>query len=299
MSPARIRLAGAPITWGVCEVPGWGHQIAPERVLREMAELGLTATEAGPDGFLPSDPAQMARQLAEHGLSLVGAFIPVVLHDAGRWAPERDEAVRRIGHIAAAGGDVAVLAAATGSEGYERSADLDDTQWAHLAAAVDELREAADREGVLLTLHPHYGTVVETAGQVDRFLRESDVALCIDTGHLMVGGADPVDVARTAGARVRHVHLKDVDSNVAGRVRRGELTYHDAVSRGLYRPLGQGDLDIRSFFEVLDANGFSGWVVLEQDTVLSEEPPDHEGPCEAAEVSLRHLEGVIGITAGH
>ena len=82
-------------------------------------------------------------------------------------------------------------------------------------------------------------------------------------------------------------------------MRRGELTYHDAVSRGLYRPLGQGDLDIRSFFEVLDANGFSGWVVLEQDTVLSEEPPDHEGPCEAAEVSLRHLEGVIGITAGH
>jgi len=115
----------------------------------------------------------------------------------------------------------------------------------------------------------------------------------------MVGGADPIAVARAAGTRVRHVHLKDVDSTVATRVRQRELGYHEAVGRGLYRPLGQGDLDIPTLFEVLDANGFSGWVVLEQDTVLSEEPPDNEGPYEAAGASLRHLEGVIGIDAGH
>jgi inosose dehydratase len=299
VSRARIRIAGAPITWGVCEVPGWGHQMAPKRVLAEMAELGITATEAGPDGFLPDDPAGLAHRLQEHGLKLVGAFIPVVLHDAARWPGEREEAARRIRLIAAAGGEVAVLAAATGTEGYERSADLDDEQWAHLAKAVAELGATADSEGVLLTMHPHYGTVIETAEQVDRFLRESDAALCLDTGHLMVGGADPVAVAKAAGTRVRHVHLKDVDSDVARRVRRGELGYHEAVGQGLYRPLGRGDLDIRALFEVLDANGFSGWVVLEQDTVLSEEPHENEGPYEAAEASLRYLEGVIGTTADH
>lgn len=299
MSPAQVRLAGAPITWGVCEVPGWGHQMTPERVLREMADLGLTATEAGPDGFLPDDPADMSRLLHDHHLQLVGAFIPVVLHDAGRWPAEREEAIRRIRLIAAAGGEVAVIAAATGTEGYERTTDLSDPEWAHLAMTITELQEVADAEGLLLTLHPHYGTVVETADQVDRFLRESCAAICLDTGHLMVGGADPIAVARAAGTRVRHVHLKDVDSTVATRVRRRELGYHEAVGRGLYRPLGQGDLDIPTLFEVLDANGFSGWVVLEQDTVLSEEPPDNEGPYEAAGASLRHLEGVIGIDAGH
>src|SRR5690606_9291989 len=143
VSRARIRIAGAPITWGVCEVPGWGHQMAPKRVLAEMAELGITATEAGPDGFLPDDPAELAHRLQEHGLKLVGAFIPVVLHDAARWPGEREEAARRIRLIAAAGGEVAVLAAATGTEGYERSADLDDEQWAHLAKAVAELGATA------------------------------------------------------------------------------------------------------------------------------------------------------------
>src|SRR5690606_29964198 len=106
MRTASLRLAGAPITWGVCEVPGWGHQMSPERVLSEMARLGLAATEAGPDGFLPDDPTELRSILGRHGLALVGAFIPVVLHDHERWERERDQAWRRIRTIAAAGGQV-------------------------------------------------------------------------------------------------------------------------------------------------------------------------------------------------
>ena len=77
----RPRVAGAPISWGVCEVPDWGYQMEPERVLSEAAALGLAAVEAGPDGFLPSEPEEMARLLSGHGLELVGGFVPVVLHD--------------------------------------------------------------------------------------------------------------------------------------------------------------------------------------------------------------------------
>ena len=54
--PLRPVAGHAPISWGVCEVPGWGYQLPAERVLREMHEVGLTATEFGPDGFLPPDP---------------------------------------------------------------------------------------------------------------------------------------------------------------------------------------------------------------------------------------------------
>jgi inosose dehydratase len=56
------KIAGAPISWGVCEVPGWGYQLGPDRVLTEMREVGLTATELGPEGFLPSQPQAMARR---------------------------------------------------------------------------------------------------------------------------------------------------------------------------------------------------------------------------------------------
>ena len=77
-----LRIAGAPISWGVCEAPGWGHQMDPERVLGEVAELGLPAVEAGPDGFLPREPAEALRLLSEHGVRLVGGFVPVVVHRA-------------------------------------------------------------------------------------------------------------------------------------------------------------------------------------------------------------------------
>ena len=48
-----MKIAGAPISWGVCEVPNWGYQMTPERVLTEMKQIGLTATEFGPQGWLP------------------------------------------------------------------------------------------------------------------------------------------------------------------------------------------------------------------------------------------------------
>ena len=84
-APSLERLAGAPISWGVCEVPGWGIELPPERVLAEMRSLGLRATEAGPDGYLPSDPAALEELLARHELRLVGGFLPVVLHERSAW----------------------------------------------------------------------------------------------------------------------------------------------------------------------------------------------------------------------
>src|SRR3954462_13476372 len=75
-----FRIAGAPISWGVCEVPGWGHQLGPDRVLTEMREVGLLATELGPEGFLPSEPDAMASVLAQQGLRAVGGFTPLLLH---------------------------------------------------------------------------------------------------------------------------------------------------------------------------------------------------------------------------
>ena len=78
----EARIAGAPISWGVCEVPGWGYQLGPDRVLAEMGQVGLTATELGPDGFLPAQPDAMTRVLDHHGLRAVGGFTPLLLHVA-------------------------------------------------------------------------------------------------------------------------------------------------------------------------------------------------------------------------
>lgn len=270
------RVAGAPISWGVCEVPGWGHQLGPDRVLREMRDAGLAATEFGPDGFLPAEPEQKATLLAGYGLAAVGGFVPVVLHD-----PDHDPVAGITDALAgftAAGATTLVLAADTGATGYDQRVELDDAAWRRLLARLDRIQEVAGERGVTATLHPHVGTVVERADDVARVLAGSTIPLCLDTGHLMVGGTDPAELAARVPDRIAHTHLKDVDAELADRVRGGDIAYSAAVAEGMYRPLGAGDAGIAAIIGSLEAAGYTGWYVLEQDTVLAQAPPAGAGP---------------------
>jgi inosose dehydratase len=283
-----VRVAGAPISWGVCEVPGWGHQMAPWRVLAEMRDAGLAATEFGPDGFLPADPADRATLLASHRLGAVGGFVPVVLHDAGRDpVPEVDRALAAFGDAG-----TLVLAAATGLDGYDERPVLSDADWATLVANLGRVAAHVAGLGRRATLHPHVGTVVERPEEVERVLTGCDVPLCLDTGHLLIGGTDPLELARAAADRIAHVHLKDVDASLAGRVRAGEITYTEAVRGGLYRPLGAGDVDIAGIVTALGAAAYDGWYVLEQDTVLGAEPPPGAGPIDDVRRSMAFMEAL-------
>jgi inosose dehydratase len=284
-----LKIAGAPISWGVCEVPGWGYQLAPDRVLAEMRDVGLSATELGPEGFLPTNPDELNALLEASGLSCVGTFAPVLLHDA-----EHDPLADIAGPLdalEACGANVLVLAAATGTDGYDSRPTLDDNQWATLLDNLDLLAAAAAERGVLAVLHPHVGTMVETREDVERVLNGSEIQLCLDTGHLLIGGTDPLQLAREVPDRIAHTHLKDVDATMAARVQSGELTYTDAVRQGMYTPLGSGDVDIAGIVKALRSSGFDGWFVMEQDTILAGEPID-EGPVRDVRTSVAFMRDV-------
>jgi len=291
MSAFAGRLAGAPISWGVCEVPGWGWQFDATTVLSQMQEVGLVATEFGPDGFLPNDPEAKAKTLADKGLRVVGGFVPVVLHDSAHDpVPEIEQALRS---FTAAGAGTLVLAAATGTDGYDKRPVLDDAGWQVLLTNLDRLDVIASLRAITATLHPHVGTMVETADDVERVLAGSGIGLCLDTGHLLIGGADPVALAAEHAGRIRHTHLKDVDATWARRVQSGEVTYTDAVRQGMYRPLGQGDVDIAAIVGSLEHAGYDGWYVLEQDTILAGPPgPGDDGPIVDVRASLEYLRAI-------
>ncbi|BBZ76726.1 inosose dehydratase [Mycolicibacterium anyangense] len=287
----NLKIAGAPISWGVCEVPGWGYQLTPDRVLAEMAQAGLSATELGPEGFLPSDPAALVTVLDEHGLSCVGSFAPVVLHDPSH-DPVTDVAAV-LDSLVASRGSMLVLAAATGTEGYDSRPELDEEQWSTLLSNLDRLAAVAAERGITAVLHPHVGTMVEKGVEVDRVLTGSSIQLCLDTGHLLIGGTDPLLLAQSVPDRIAHTHLKDVDATLAASVQAGELTYTEAVAQGMYTPLGTGDVDIAGIVTALLANGFDGWFVLEQDTILSGEP-EGQGPLRDVVASVTHLRDIAG-----
>lgn len=289
----KDRVAGAPISWGVCEVPGWGHQLAPARVLAEMRDLGLAAAEFGPDGFLPAGAAERAALLAGYGLRPVGGFAPVVLHD-----PDRDPLpeVRRI--LSGFGMErsnerlTLVLAAVTGLDGYDERPALDAAGWAALLGNLDRIDAVAADAGVRAVLHPHVGTMVERSDEVDRVLAGSAIPLCLDTGHLLIGGTDPGELAARAPRRIAHVHLKDVDAALAAAVRTGATSYTDAVRAGIYRPLGAGDIDIAGIVRSLEGAGYDGWYVLEQDMIIDAEPAPGAGPAEDVRACVDFLAGI-------
>jgi inosose dehydratase len=277
------KIAGAPISWGVCEVPGWGTQMSPERVLADAQRLGLRAIEAGPPGFLPSDGHQAARVLDAHGLHCIGGFVTAVLHDRGRRDDELASVERQAAWLHDAGAEMLVLAAATGRDGYEGRTELTDDEWASLFETLPLIEALATPKRLTVVVHPHVGTVIERPADIERLLARSHAWLCLDTGHAFVGGGDPAAIARAAGRRVRHVHLKDADATLSASVRDGRLSYAAAVQQGLYRPLGDGDAHISDVLTELRSVGYDGWYVLEQDIALKDANAD---PLPAIERSL-------------
>ena len=283
------RVAAAPISWGVCEVPGWGHQLTPEQVLPEMRDVGIVATEFGPEGFLPLDPQAKAATLRDLGLQAVGGFVPALLHDSGHDPlPAVD---RELDGYVAAGAGTLVVAAVSGLDGYDARPELDAAAWRTLFDNLDRIVALARERGVNAVLHPHVGTMVENRSDVDRVLAGAAVPLCLDTGHLLIGGTDPVELAKAVPDRITHTHLKDVDVAFARRVQAGEVTYTDAVRDGMYRPLGSGDVDIATIIDVLETNGYQGWYTMEQDTILTGPPPG-EGPVADVRAGVEFLRGL-------
>lgn len=293
MTSMMSRIAGAPITWGVDGSPGWGYLMDADRVLDEMAGVGLRATELGPDGYLPTDPGNLHAKLDNYGLELVGGFVPAVLHHPERAEKELGYVRRASRTLAGCGASVLVLGPGSGLDGYDTSIEMSEREWSSFLDNLKQVIELAAEEGLTVALHQHWGMAIEKQRHVERLIAESEVAFCLDTGHLYLGGVDPVAIARAAQGRVAHVHLKDVDRQMAEQVRNGELPFRQAVIDGIFKPLGSGDVDIADFVRTLEDSGFAGWYVLEQDKVLDADPMRGKGPIEDARRSFEFLEALV------
>ena len=287
------RIGIGPISWGVCEVPGWGVMLDADRVLAEMISLGIDALELGAPGFLPRDPGALRAVLDRHGARLIGGFVPLVLHDAAQ--RERTMAMATAeAELFAAAGATTFVSTAVVDDAWAPRFPLSAAQWDHLVGMLAELDELCAGNGLEHALHPHVGTLVETSDDVHEVLERSAVRWCLDTGHLLIGGYDPAEFAADAAGRIAHVHVKDVRLELADRARRGELSLIGAVRAGLFCPLGRGDAPIAATIDRLQHDGYAGWYVLEQDTDLgAHAPPPGEGPVADVRASAEYIRGLL------
>ena len=269
-----LRLATAPVSWGIWEQTIDRPDLVPPRPLLEtVTAMGYRALETGPPGYLAENGTSAVELVAPFGVDLVATFLPLRLDDEQAFVADLDALDRTTEVLETAGGGIVLLADAERPERAAVSGQpekmarrrLSDAQ---LDAAAERLERAAARcreRGLGAALHPHAASYLESPEEVEAILERTELPLCIDTGHALVGGGDPVDLARRHGDRLAHVHLKDVDGAVLARLRAGEIDMDEAWASGIFCPFGDGVVPLREFLADPAVRDLDGYAVLEQD----------------------------------
>src|SRR5262249_11001254 len=205
-------------------------------VLAAVRGVGYAGIELGPPGYLGADAAAVSANLGPYGLELVGAFAPLRIGDAEGFEEDLAFLDRTIEILAATGarGPVVLAAdeneirlAAAGRPGATHETGLKGVGFRRAAERVERAASLAAHGGVSAAFHPHTATYIENPDEVAALLDATDpglVKIAFDTGHTIVGGGDPVELARTARDRISHLHLKDVDPTLLAKVRSRELS---------------------------------------------------------------------------
>lgn len=276
-----IKIASAPVSWGIYEFDGAANQFPYKQVLDEIAGTGYTGLELGPWGYLPTDPAVLREELESRGLQLLSSFVPVKLVDADAHAEAEAFALKVGALLAEMGANYVVLAddnctvpELIQQAGKRSGTMLDDAQWDVVANGVNRIaRKIKEELGLDTVFHHHGGGYIETPDETRELLKRTDpslVGLCLDTGHWHFGGGDAVDCVQEFGDRVRYLHLKDCSADVLARVRSEKLDYFQAVEAGIFCELGQGMVDFPAVISEMEKLGYDGWAIVEQDVLVSD-----------------------------
>ncbi len=284
-----IRVANAPLSYGAFEmtVGVFPNVPGPDALLAEMATAGYAGTELGPPGYLGQGEELRAR-LERYGLELTGGWCPIRFSEPDAWDEDFAELELTLALFEAAGAEGARPVFGDGGSDARRAnpgrgePSLDAKGWRRFAEGVRRAAGLARSRGFEPTLHPHTSTYVESPAEIERALELTDVGVLVDTGHLLIGGVDPVDAIRAWGSRVDYVHVKDVRIDVLRAVVADRADALEAWRRGIFCELGTGDVDLPGFFEALA--GYDGWIVVEQDRI----PREDEPLAEAAEAQVRN-----------
>ena len=277
---AAVAVANAPVSYGAFEITVGHDPNVPDgiSVLDQVAEAGYAGIDLGPVGYLGTG-SRLGELLAERGLGLAGGYLELPYADPGALAralPDLDalldtfDAVRPLvpgppprPTLADAGSPQ--RRARPGRSAAERSLGLDPAGWRRFAEGLARAVGRCRDRGYEPTFHPETGTYVEAPWEIAEVLDRSDIGLCLETGHMMLGGGDPVALLREWAGRINHVHLKDAVRSVMGGIIADEAPATEIWSREAFCQLGRGDLDVDAVLDDLRGTGFGGWLVVEQD----------------------------------
>lgn len=301
-----IKIANAPCSWGVLEFDLEGEAAGYAQVLDEIVQTGYQGTELGDWGFMPTDPDQLRQEIHSRGLTLLGAFVPVMLKNPDAHTPGVEIAVRTARLMAEAEGDSPfIVLADDNGKVLERTQHagralpehgLSEAEWRVFAEGAEKVAQAVKREtGLRTVFHHHCAGYIERPDEIDTLMRHTDptlLGLCFDTGHYRFGGGDPLTGIQAHRDRIWHVHFKDCHPAIAERARVEKWDYFTSVRNGIFCELGKGEVDFPLIKTELERMGYEGWIVVEQDVL-----PGMGKPKESARRNREYLAS-IGLESG-
>jgi inosose dehydratase len=297
-----IVLANAPVSYGAFEITVGIDPNVPDplTLLDWVHAAGYDGVDLGPLGYL-GDVETLPARLAERELSLVGGYLELPFSEPDRITaelPNLDALLDIFDAVSAQGLAPKPTLADAGSEirsrypgraALDRSAGLDDAGWARFADGLATALTRCRERGYEPTFHHHTATYIEAQWEIERLLEVSDVGLCLDTGHLLLGRGDPITAIREWSDRINHVHLKDARLDRLEEIVAEAAPVEEIWRRKAFCALGDGDIDIERVLGSLAEIGYSGWLVVEQDVL-----PDPDNPDEPAEDQRRNREYLRG-----
>lgn len=297
MRMGDVQIGSQPINWCNDDFRDLGASITLEQCLREMREAGYEGTELG--HRFPKEPAALRAVLEQHGLKLASAWHSTYLASKP-YAEEEESFQAHLALLKAAGSRVVIVAECTGAIHGDGSKPLrfapgaellDAGAWTRVYQGLDRLAEVAAAVGMKVAYHPHMGTVVQDARDVELLMERTKVlSLLLDTGHLAFAGADPLAVLRQHGPRVTHVHLKNIRPAVVAQVRAERRSFESAVRAGAFTVPGDGGIDFKPIFEHLASLNYAGWMIVE-----AEQDPAKANPLEYARMGRDYIRRNAGV----
>lgn len=265
-----IKTGIAPDSWGVW-MPDHPSQPQWWRCLDEMKVAGFTGCELGPWGYMPKDqPAVYKNAIDARGLTLVGAssggnFLDDEATDA--IIKELDDIAALLKNFPSAKYIVLLPPMYTDLETGEivMNPDLSDEEWKKFCANVQKCADHAASLGYEGVFHPHADSHVMTEEEIERFLNDTTVNLCFDTGHHVYGGGEPISFYKKHADRIPYIHLKDCDLDVKAKMDAEKWSFAKAVIEDIMVEPGKGTVDFAKFHEALVEKNYDGWCVVEQD----------------------------------